>query len=198
MESCTAWRRGLVAVEHDQLGGAEAVDLAAQLRADRAAGAGDEHPPAGEVVGDAGDVGVDLAAPEEVGGGERADVVERRCGRRTGRRPAGTASTFSPASSPSCASSRTRAPSADGMAMSRTSAPALSATRGDVGPGAPHLHAADAEVRLARVVVEDRDRQVGAVGVAEHGGDHLLGALAGAEHEHPRRALARSGACAAR
>ena len=62
-------QRGLVAVEHDQLGRAEPVDLAAQLRADRAAGAGDQHPLAGEVAGDGVDVGVDLVAAEEVGRG---------------------------------------------------------------------------------------------------------------------------------
>ena len=56
--------------------GPKRCDLAAQLGADRAAGAGDEHPAAGEVVGDAGDVGVDLAAAEQVGGGEGPDVAE--------------------------------------------------------------------------------------------------------------------------
>ena len=74
--------------------------------------------------------------------------------------------------------------------MSRTSASVSSATRRDVGRGAAHRHAADPQVRLAGVVVEHGDREVGAVGVAEHGGDHLLAALAGAEHEHPGGALA--------
>ena len=72
---------GLVAVEHDQLGRAEPVDLAAQLGADRAAGAGDEHPLAGQVAGDGVDVGVELVAAEQVGEVEVADVADARHGR---------------------------------------------------------------------------------------------------------------------
>ena len=56
--------------------GAKRDDLAAQLGADRAAGAGDEHPLAGEVAGDGGEVGVDLVAAEEVGLGEWTDVAD--------------------------------------------------------------------------------------------------------------------------
>ena len=44
IESCTAVQRRLVAVEHHELGGTEAADLAAQLRPDRAACAGDQDP----------------------------------------------------------------------------------------------------------------------------------------------------------
>ena len=68
--------RALVAVEHDQLGGREAVELPAQLAADAAAGAGDEDASAGEVVGDRVDVGVDLMAAEQVLLGEVADVAD--------------------------------------------------------------------------------------------------------------------------
>ena len=45
------------------------------------------------------------------------------------------------------------------------------------------------QVPLARVVVEQGDREVRAVGVAQHGGDDLLAAFAGAEHDDPGRAL---------
>ena len=58
---------GLVAVQHHQLGRTVPVDLAAQLRADRAARAGDQDPAPGQVAGDGADVGVELVAAEDVG-----------------------------------------------------------------------------------------------------------------------------------
>ena len=70
-------QRRLVAVEHHELGRARSgTSWRHSSRADRAAGAGDQHPPAGEVAGDRGDVGVDLVAAEQVGLGERADVAD--------------------------------------------------------------------------------------------------------------------------
>ncbi len=69
-------QRGLVTIQHDQLGRCEAVDLPAQLAADRATGSGDEDPLAGHIVGDGVDVGVDLVAPQEVDLGHRADVAD--------------------------------------------------------------------------------------------------------------------------
>ncbi len=74
MEQLHGVQRRLVAVEHDQRARCEPVELAAQLGADRAAGAGDQHPLAGQVAGDGVDVGVDLAPAEQVGLGERPDV----------------------------------------------------------------------------------------------------------------------------
>ena len=78
---------GLVAVEHHQLGGGEPVDLAAQLGPDRAAGAGDEHPPAGQVARDRLHVGVELVAAEQVGEVQVADVADADVvGEELGRR----------------------------------------------------------------------------------------------------------------
>ena len=57
-------------------------DLAAQLRADRAAGAGDEHDLAGQVGGDALQVDVDRVAPEHVLDAHLADLAARGCRRR--------------------------------------------------------------------------------------------------------------------
>ena len=64
----------LVAVEHHQGAGSERPQLAAQLGADRAAGAGDQDPPAGDVTGDRRGVDLGRVAAEEVGDGDRADV----------------------------------------------------------------------------------------------------------------------------
>ena len=102
---------------------------------------------------------------------------------------AGTAITRSPASSARVASSRTSGAVGGRDGDEEDLGGGLLGDAGDVGPGAPHRHAADAELGLAGVVVGDGHRQVGAGGVAEHGGDDLLGAVAGAEHEHPGGAL---------
>ena len=49
----------------------------------------------------------------------------------------------------------------------------------------------DAQLALGGVVVEEGDRQVGALRVAEQGGDDLAGSIAGPEHQQPVAALAR-------
>ena len=79
----------LVAVDHHEALGVERRDLAAQLRADRAAGAGDHHAPALDVLGHGDEVGLDRVPAEQVRLGRRpqvADVhvavqqlVDRRC-----------------------------------------------------------------------------------------------------------------------
>ena len=89
MESCTACRAVSSRSSITSSAGPKRCDLAAQLGADRAAGAGDQHPPAGEVAGDGGDVGVDLVAAEQVGGGEGPDVADADAGRRTARATGG-------------------------------------------------------------------------------------------------------------
>ena len=70
---------GLVAVQHDQLGRVEAGHLAAQLRADRAAGAGDQDPAAGQVSGDGLQIDADLPAAEQVLVADRALEVIDAC-----------------------------------------------------------------------------------------------------------------------
>src|SRR5205085_9182258 len=55
-------------------GGGETVDLAAELGPDRPTCSGDHDPAALEVAGDGIEVGFDLVAPEEIGGGDVADV----------------------------------------------------------------------------------------------------------------------------
>ena len=81
-EKLGAVQRRLVPVEHDQLAGAEAGDLAAQLRADGASRAGDQHAAVGEVPGDRLDVGVHLGAAQQVGQLDVAQVAEGDAGRQ--------------------------------------------------------------------------------------------------------------------
>ncbi len=52
-----------------------AVDLAAQFGTDRAAGSGDQDPFTGEIARNRGDVGLDLATPQQIGEVEVADVA---------------------------------------------------------------------------------------------------------------------------
>ena len=66
----------LVAVDHHELGGLERRDLAAQLGADRPAGAGDHDALAVEVLGRGGNVGLDRVPAEEVGLGGRPEVAD--------------------------------------------------------------------------------------------------------------------------
>ena len=54
--------------------GRERLQLAAQLRTDRAAGAGDQHASSGDVVGDRRCVDVRRVAAEEIGDRHRPDV----------------------------------------------------------------------------------------------------------------------------
>jgi hypothetical protein len=65
---------GLVVVEHDEAARGEAVDLTAQLTADRASCSGDEHRSAGDDLGDLRRGDVHLTSPDQVGHVERAQV----------------------------------------------------------------------------------------------------------------------------
>ena len=69
-------QRRLVPVEHDHLGRVEAGDLPAQLGSDGPAGTRDQHPATGQVVGHAGDVGLDRLPAEEVGDLDVAHVLD--------------------------------------------------------------------------------------------------------------------------
>jgi hypothetical protein len=55
-------QRGLIAVEHDELGRPKTMDLAAELRADRTAGSGDEDSSASEVTSCHGEIGPNLSS----------------------------------------------------------------------------------------------------------------------------------------
>ena len=54
---------------------------------------------------------------------------------------------------------------------------------GQISARAPNLHAVQLAVGLARVVVEQGDRVVLAVGIGQHGSDHLVAALPCSEHD---------------
>ncbi len=176
-------QRRLVAVQHDQLGRGEATDLAAQLAADRTAGAGDEHPLAGHVVGDRVQVGVDLAPTQQIDLGDRADVAHpdrftEELGHR-GEHPGAQPEEVGPAG---------HLP--DQLAVGRGNGddqhrgPVLAGHALEVVAGAPHGHTAEPEVLQAGMVVQHGHRRIRAVRVGRHGRDGLVAAVAGTEHDH--------------
>ena len=170
----------LVAVEHDQLGRGEAVDLATQLGADGPAGSGDEQPQAGHEAGGGGDVGVDLVAAQEVGHGGRADVAHPHL-------PAEElAHRWQDLDLQAGLLGQVGLEVTDHLGLG---AGALGHLLQAVA-GAHHRHLLDAQVALAGVVVEQAHRQVAAVGVTQHGGEHLSPALAGPDDHHRDAAIA--------
>ena len=178
-------QRRLVAVEHHQLGGLEAVDLAAQLGADRAAGAGHQHPTPGEIAGDRGDVGVELVATEHVGevdvaevadadvvvkqlGGSRQHLHGEACPHGRHPQPLDHLGRGAGQGQYHCARHR----------VGRACSP-ISCGRAD------HRHSADAQQPLARIVVEQGDRVPLVRLVAQHRADQLGARFAGANDQHP-------------
>ena len=136
-------------------------DLAAELRADRAAGAGDEHGRAGDVGGDRGDVELDglasehvldlhlaqLAGEVEVAGDQLVDA------RQGLHRDAGVAAGVDDAAG-------APRPAPEGMAMITSSGRLSARSRGSSVGRAEHPDAVQAHVLLARVVVDEADRRV--------------------------------------
>ena len=187
---------GLVAVEHDQLGRVEPRDLAAQLGADRAAGAGDQHPLAGEVRRDRPQVGVDHVAPEQVGDVDVADVGDR--GTAGLEQLAGSRQHLDvePALRRSAADLPDRLGACARDRDDRSARAGLVPDLGQVARRPHHRDAANAAVPLRGVVIDQADRAPLRAGVAAHGVDQLPATFAGADHQ--RRLGAAQGAVAER
>ena len=178
-------QRRLVTVEHDELVGVELRDLAAQLRADRATGAGDQHPLAGQVAGDRGDVGVDLVAAEQVGDVEVADVGDLDLARldQLVRRwehlhlDAGLSSGLVDLTDGLCR----RARDGDHHHLGVETAHHL----GELGATTDHRDAAHPAVAQGAVVVQQRHGRPPLLGVGQHGRDQLSPGGACAVHHRP-------------
>ena len=79
---------------------------------------------------------------------------------------------------------RRSSPGADGIAISTSSGRWSRISRAELVGRAEHPDAVDAEVALARVVVDEADRRVGEPRVALHLADDELAGVAGADDEH--------------
>ncbi len=176
-------QRGLVALDHDQAGGGEPVQLAAELGADRAAGPGDEHPLAGDVARDRRHIGVVLVAAEQVGRRDGTDVGDLDAGAvELARRGQHQQLDGCRIGELLDLADERRAGAGDGE---QGDGGALGGRHlAELGVTAPDGHAPHAQVALERVVVEQGHREVAAARVAQHGGDDLVAALAGADDHH--------------
>ena len=185
----------LVAVEHDQLAGVEPVDLAAQLGADRAAGAGDQHPPAGEVVARS------AAGRRRSGGGRAGRSIWTSRTSRDGdpvveQVPTG-GSTLNAAPAAGCASRISRISAASALATEKITV--LAPVRRDGGREVVRGRRARgrrrcAGRRLSGSSSSSADRQVPAARVAEHGPQQPLAGVAEPEQQHGRRTTGRPAA----
>ena len=178
----------LVAVEHHQLGGLVAVDLAAQLGADRAAGAGHEHLAALDVVGDRVDVGVELVAAQHVGEVDVAQVADadvvaqelRRGGQHLDPQVGRSSSHPQPLDD---LRGRTGNREHDRARLEPLGG------RGQLVGGADDGHAVDAEVPLEGIVVQQGDRLPLLAGSRMHRSQQLAAGLAGSDDDDPLRVV---------
>jgi len=174
----------LALVDEDQPLGPEAGDLAAELGADRAAGAGDEHRLVLEIRSARVEIDVDRLAAEDVLDLHRPDL----------RREVGLAGD-------QLVQPRQRLDRHVVLPRDRDDPLACLAGGGRdrdqdlVGPvvaqdvrqllgRAEDADAVDAQVLLARVVVDQPDRRVAELAVALHLADRELARVAGADHQH--------------
>jgi hypothetical protein len=180
--------RRVVDVEHHQVGGGELADLAAQLRTDRPARAGDQHPLVAEIVGDVHQPGAHLIAAEQVVGGHRLEVLHRDRVEQLGDR--GQVEHLQPQLVCVPPDRRPLVRRARGHGQHEHIGAGVFCYIGQVGPRAPHRHRPNPQVGQPSVVVEETHRvQVGIL--VQHGVDRPAARRAGPEDQ--RRALAVAG-----
>ena len=172
-------------VEQDQLARADARDLAAQLGADRAAGAGDEHRAPGQIA--AGELGLhphrlaaeDVLHPHLAHLPHQAAAVLQQLehGRHRAHGHAALAARAHDARAHRAGSRRDRDQHLVGRDVVEHAPQLLRA--------AQHLQpAVDPRVLLARVVVDEADRAEAEVGVAQDLAQQQPAAVAGAHDQH--------------
>ena len=179
--------RRLGVVDEDDAARADARDLPAELGPDRTARAGDEHGLAREVAGDLVEVDLDRLAPEHVLDLHRPQLpgevhvagdqlVQPR------QRLHGDAFLLRDLDDPLAQLAR-RGRHRDQHLVGLAVAEHAAAAR-DVVP--EHAHAVDAQVLLARVVVEEADRRVAELRRALQLAEDQLAGVAGADDDRPR------------
>ena len=158
--------RRLALVERISRAGFARRDLAAELRADRAAGARDQHGLALEIRRDRLEVDLDRLAAEDVLHLHRADLrgeVDLVGDQLVEARQRLHRNALAARASTTCWRC---SPEADGIAIRSSSGRLSRRTCAELVRGPEHADAVDAEVPLARVVVDDPDRRVAELRVA--------------------------------
>ena len=144
--------------------GPNALQLPAQLGADRAAGSGHQHPPPRHVAGDRDEVDVGLVAAEQIGHRQRADVGRVDAADEIGHRrdDEDPQSGVEPRRRdlPQALAGDLRIGHEDGAGA------VTGGHAADVGARALHAQAVEAHVRALRVVVQHGDGPVRALGRA--------------------------------
>ncbi len=162
----------------------EAADLAAQLRADGAAGTRDQHRAAGQVAADRGEVELHGRAAQHVLHLHRAQALEQvevaveqlvDARHRLDRHAAAAADVDD-----ALADARLRARHGDHDLVRRRALEDLV----EVGRLPLHAHALEPHALLAGVVVEQAGRRVAQRALLQHLAHHQLPGLAGADHQH--------------
>ena len=180
-------------VDEDQPPRRHARDLAAQLGADRAAGAGDHHDLAAEVGADAVELHAHRLAPEHVldlhlahlaHDVARAGLQQLEDRRQRAHRDAALARRAHDARAQRARRRRDRDRDLVGLGL-------VEDARELVGrPQDPH--AVDAHAALERVVVDEADRVQAELRVAQDLAQHQPAAVAGADDQHAARVAARA------
>ena len=180
-------------VEQDQLARAHARDLAAELGADRAAGAGHEHDPPGQVAADAVEVHPHRLAPEHVLDLDLAHLAQQPAaglqqlehGRHRAHRHAALPAGGDDARAHRARRRRDRDQHLVGLDV-------LEHARQLLGRAEHREPAVDPRALLARVVVDEADRAVAQLGVAQDLAQQQPAAVAGADDDHRARVAARA------
>ena len=180
-------------VEQDQPRGPHARDLAAQLGADRAAGAGDHHDAPGEVAADALDLHAHRLAPQHVLDVHLAHLAQQppagaqqlEHGRHRPHRHAALTARADHLGAQRARRRRDRDEDLVGLDVVEHAAEL---------PGRPeHAHAAvDPHVLLAGVVVDEADRAIAEVRVAQDLAQQQPATVAGADDQHRARVAPRA------
>ena len=162
----------LVAVQHDQLRGPELVQLAAELGADGAARAGHQDPLARDVLADRGHVGGHRPASEQVGDAGIPDTLDLRAAgeqfpqRRDHLRD-------EPAALGRLGEILDDLAGLPGDRDDQDPGPGTGGDLRHLAAAAEHRNTVDPQAPLGRVVIEDRHRLVGHVGLGGQPTDQL-------------------------
>ena len=168
--------------EHDLLR-SERGDLAAELRADGAAGAGHEDGRARDVRGDRRNVELDCLAAEDVLHLDLAELARRLRSPVISSWTPGRVLTGTPASRQALTTFWRTSPAPDGMAMMTSSGRFSDEEPRQLVGGPQHAHPVEAHVPLARVVVDESDRGVAEARRLQHLANDQLARVAGADDE---------------
>ena len=182
-EQFDGMQAGLVAVEHDQLPRIELMQLATQFRTDRATGAGDEHPPVGDVGRHRSQVGLHGPATDDV---FDIDVAQRRELQRRAPQLFGERWQLQAAQLGRGARGEDGPDLFRAHPVDRDDDPGRARAfghRGQISQRAEHRNAVDVQLALGPVVIEKADRPVERVMVAHHPQGQGRADLPGADDE---------------